>query len=106
MLGISRKNLFRQIPSNFAKIQKVNIIICIIWVQTEMRGRIHLPCSNVSYGSSSNVLGSSTMQSASNIDLHIVHTKENIHQTNKHTPLHMDNNHHYMNKHIPQKLYK
>jgi hypothetical protein len=31
-----------------------------------------MPCSNVSCGSSSNVFGSSTTQSASNIDSHIV----------------------------------
>jgi hypothetical protein len=29
-----------------------------------------------------------TTESASNTDSHIVHTKENIHQINKHTPLH------------------
>jgi hypothetical protein len=38
--------------------------------------------------SSSNVIWSSTTKSASNIDSHNVHTKENIHQINKHTPLH------------------
>jgi hypothetical protein len=53
-----------------------------------MQRENHLPCSNVSYGSSSNVFGSSTTQLASNIDSHIVQTKENIHQINKHTPLH------------------
>jgi hypothetical protein len=38
--------------------------------------------------SSSNIFSSSTTQSASNIDSHIVHTKENIHQISIHRPLH------------------
>jgi hypothetical protein len=42
----------------------------------------------VSCGSSSINIGSATTQSVSNIDSHIVHTKENTHQINKHTPLH------------------
>jgi hypothetical protein len=49
-------------------------------------GRIHMPWSNVSCASSSNVFGSSTPQSI--IDSRIVHTKEYIRQINKHTPLH------------------
>jgi hypothetical protein len=57
-------------------IQKVNIIICIKWVQIEYaEGEVHLPCSNVSCGSFSNVLGSSNSQSTSSIDLRIAHTK-------------------------------
>jgi hypothetical protein len=66
-------------------IQNVNIIKCINWVQIEyVEG---LACSNVSCGSSSNVLGSSTSQSTSSIDLHIAHTKEYVRQINKHTPV-------------------
>jgi hypothetical protein len=39
-------------------------------------------------GTSSNEFGLSTSQSTSSIDLRIVHTKEYVHQINKHTPLH------------------
>ena len=34
-VGKSRKSLIRQIPSNYAVYRKVNIIICIDWVQIE-----------------------------------------------------------------------
>ena len=44
----------------------------------------------MSCGLSSNVFGSSTTQSASSIDSHNVHTKQNIHQINKYTPLHKE----------------
>jgi hypothetical protein len=51
------------------------------------KGRIHLPCSSESCGSSSNELGSSTTQSASN-NVARRHTKRKHTQINKHAPLH------------------
>jgi hypothetical protein len=68
------------------QVSKVNIIICITWVQTEIQRentlalfksflRIFLKRVRVFY-----------TKSTSNIDLHIVHTKEKHTPIIKHTP--------------------
>jgi hypothetical protein len=69
-------------------IQKVKIIICITWVEIEYaEGESTCLAQKCLMGrpQTNSVLLPHT---TSNIDSHIVHTKENTHQINKHTPLH------------------
>ena len=69
-------------------IQKVNIIICITWVQIEYaEGESNCLAQKCHVGRLRTSLGRLHHSQLLIIDLCIVHTKEYVRQINKHTPL-------------------
>jgi hypothetical protein len=92
MVGNSRKSLFRQIPPNYAIYiyiyPKVNIIVCIIWVQIEMQRDNPLALHEIVRWVVLERVWFVYLRVTSSIDLRIIHTKEYVHHINKYTPLH------------------
>jgi hypothetical protein len=67
---------------------KVNIIVCIIWVQIEMQRDNPLALHEIVRWVVLERVWFVYLRVTSSIDLRIIHTKEYVHHINKYTPLH------------------